>query len=216
MLNFEAMRYFFAICTVFFSLSLLAQGDLEDANDVVQFSGIVVTGDSLSPVPFVTVYRTRDAKGTITDTKGFFSIPVLKGDTIRFSSIGYVPTQMSISDTLSANRYNVVQFLGVDTVMVATTFIYPWPTKQKMKEEILALRLEDDQAERARKNLESIMMYNRMAEMGMDGGENYKVAMQQQAQRISYAGQAPPQNIFSPIAWAQFIKAWQGGAYKKK
>ncbi|MDP4588593.1 MAG: carboxypeptidase-like regulatory domain-containing protein [Flavobacteriales bacterium] len=210
------MRYFFALCTVFFSLSSMAQGDLEDANDVVQFSGIVVTGDSLSPVPFVTVYRTRDAKGTITDTKGFFSIPVLKGDTIRFSSIGYVPTQMSISDTLSANRYNVVQFLGVDTVMVATTFIYPWPTKQKMKEEILALRLEDDQAERARKNLESIMMYNRMAEMGMDGSENYKVAMQQQAQRISYAGQAPPQNIFSPIAWAQFIKAWQGGAYKKK
>ena len=216
MLNFEAMRYFFALCTIFFSLSSMAQGDLEDANDVVQFSGIVVTGDSLSPVPFVTVYRTRDAKGTITDTKGFFSIPVLKGDTIRFSSIGYVPTQMSISDTLSANRYNVVQFLGVDTVMVATTFIYPWPTKQKMKEEILALRLEDDQAERARKNLESIMMYNRMAEMGMDGSENYKVAMQQQAQRISYAGQAPPQNIFSPIAWAQFIKAWQGGAYKKK
>lgn len=216
MLNFEAMRYYFALCTVFFSLSLMAQGDLEDANDVVQFSGIVVTGDSLSPVPFVTVYRTRDAKGTITDTKGFFSIPVLKGDTVRFSSIGYVPTQMNISDTLSANRYNVVQFLGVDTVMVATTFIYPWPTKQKMKEEILALRLEDDQAERARKNLESIMMYNRMAEMGMDGSENYKVAMQQQAQRISYAGQAPPQNIFSPIAWAQFIRAWQDGAYKKK
>ena len=48
------------------------------------------------------------------------------------------------------------------------------------------------------------------------GGENYKIAMQQQAQRISYAGQAPPQNIFSPIAWAQFIKAWQSGAYKKK
>ncbi|MDA0881839.1 MAG: carboxypeptidase-like regulatory domain-containing protein [Bacteroidetes bacterium] len=210
------MRYYFALCTVFFSLSLMAQGDLEDANDVVQFSGIVVTGDSLSPVPFVTVYRTRDAKGTITDTKGFFSIPVLKGDTVRFSSIGYVPTQMNISDTLSANRYNVVQFLGVDTVMVATTFIYPWPTKHRMKEEILALRLEDDQAERARKNLESIMMYNRMAEMGMDGSENYKVAMQQQAQRISYAGQAPPQNIFSPIAWAQFIKAWQDGAYKKK
>ncbi|MGB1032616.1 MAG: carboxypeptidase-like regulatory domain-containing protein [Flavobacteriales bacterium] len=208
-MRFLALLFFF--CT---PVALLAQDEL--SNDVVQFSGLVVTGDSLSPIPFATVYRVRDNRGTVTDTRGFFSIPAIKGDTIRFSSVGYIPTEIYISDTLSSNRYNVVQYLNTDTVQIQTSFIYPWPTKQKFKQELLALDLDADEEERARQNLEAIMLYNRMAELGADGGEAYKASMIQQSQRISYSGQVPPQNIFSPIAWAQFISAWKKGAYKKK
>ena len=182
----------------------------------MQFSGLVVTGDSLSPIPFTTVYRVRDNKGTVTDVRGFFAIPALKGDTIRFSSVGYSSTEYVIPDTLSANRYNVVQYLSRDTIYINTTYIYPWRTKERMKREILALNLDDDATERAKKNLESIMLYNRMAEVGMDGSENFKYSMLQQSQRISYTGQVPPQNIFNPIAWAQFIQAWKEGAYRRR
>ena len=50
---------------------------------VVQLTGVVVEGDSLGPVPFATVYRARDQRGTITDEYGFFAIPARVGDTIR-------------------------------------------------------------------------------------------------------------------------------------
>lgn len=208
------MRYTFT--AIFFFISCLVFAQTNASEDVVQFSGLVVTGDSLSPIPFTTVYRARDNKGTVTDVRGFFAIPALKGDTVRFSSVGYLATEFVIPDTLSANRYNVVQYLSRDTIFINTTYIYPWNTKEKMKQEILALNLDDDATERARKNLESIMLYNRMAEVGMDGSENFKYSMLQQSQRISYAGQVPPQNIFNPIAWAQFIQAWKEGAYRRR
>lgn len=208
------MRYSFLVLFLLVVSYLSAQADADQ--EVVQFSGLVVTGDSLSPIPFTTVYRARDNKGTVTDVRGFFAIPALKGDTIRFSSVGYASTQFVIPDTLTANRYNVVQYLSRDTIFINTTYIYPWNTKEKMKQEILALNLDDDATERARKNLESIMLYNRMAEVGMDGSENFKYSMLQQSQRISYAGQVPPQNIFSPVAWAQFIQAWKDGAYRRR
>ena len=37
-----------------------------------------------------------------------------------------------------------------------------------------------------------------------------------QAVKYYYAGQVPPQNIFNPAAWGEFIKAWKRGDFKKK
>jgi hypothetical protein len=50
----------------------------------------------------------------------------------------------------------------------------------------------------------------------MDGSLNYKYAMQQWQSKLYYAGQAPPISILNPIAWAQFIRAWKNGEFKKK
>ena len=48
-------------------LTLSAQSDTTALPMVVQLTGVVVEGDSLGPVPFATVYRERDQRGTITD-----------------------------------------------------------------------------------------------------------------------------------------------------
>ena len=191
---------------------MVAQPDADPK--VIQFSGIVVTGDSLSPVPYTSVFRERDNRGTITDFLGFFSLPTYEGDTIKFSCVGYREAKFVIPDTLSANRYNVVQFMRTDTVQIAQTFIYPWPSKEKFKEEFLALDLPYTEEERAQKNLESVMMYDKMVEMGADGAENYQIAVREQTQRNYWAGQTPPLSIFNPIAWAKFIEAWKAGDFK--
>jgi len=46
------------------------------------------------------------------------------------------------------------------------------------------------------------------------GGETFKYSMQEYQQQIYYAGQAPPMNIFNPVAWGQFIQAWKRGDFK--
>lgn len=208
------MRNLLLLVALATSLSVLGQQD--SLQMVVQFSGVVVTGDSLNPVPFTTVYRERDQRGTITDSYGFFSIPTFVGDTIRFSCIGYMKSDYVIPDSLQDDRYNIVQILGRDTIQVSTTFVYPYPTKERFRQEFLALDLAQSKDELAEKNLEAALLYERMQESGMSASENYRYAVQQQSRQISYAGQMPTISLLNPIAWAQFIQAWKNGSFKKQ
>lgn len=208
------MRNLLLLVALATSLSVLGQQD--SLQKVVQFSGVVVTGDSLNPVPFTTVYRERDQRGTITDSYGFFSIPTFVGDTIRFSCIGYMKSDYVIPDSLQDDRYNIVQILGRDTIQVSTTFVYPYPTKERFRQEFLALDLAQSKDELAEKNLEAALLYERMQESGMSASENYRYAVQQQSRQISYAGQMPTISLLNPIAWAQFIQAWKNGSFKKQ
>jgi hypothetical protein len=55
-----------------------------------------------------------------------------------------------------------------------------------------------------------------IAALPADGREAVAAQMRQQATKYSYMGQVPPQNIFNPIAWAEFIQAWKRGDFKRK
>jgi hypothetical protein len=184
---------------------------------VIQLSGIVVTGDSLSPVAFAGVYASSRAfQGSATDYFGFFSIAAEEGDTIIFTSIGFIEGQYVVPDSLTSNRLSLVQFMRRDTVELPMTFIYPWPTPERFKEEFLALNLPDSDQERAKKNLDSRALYERMQEMGMTSSESFMYATQRQHEKLLYANQAPPISVLNPIAWAKFIQAWKNGDFQRK
>ena len=50
--------------------------------------------------------------------------------------------------------------------------------------------------------------------MRANAGEAASTYLRQQATRYYYQGQAPPQNLFNPAAWAEFIQAWKRGDFK--
>ena len=56
---------------------------------VIQLSGVVLGEDSVSGLPGVHVYVPKAGRGTTTNGVGFFSMPVLVGDSIVISSVGY-------------------------------------------------------------------------------------------------------------------------------
>src|SRR5688572_7843897 len=56
---------------------------------VIQLSGVVLDQDSVMPLPGVHVYVPKAGRGTSTNGNGFFSMPVLVGDSVVISSIGY-------------------------------------------------------------------------------------------------------------------------------
>src|SRR5476651_2677760 len=58
-------------------------------DSVVQLFGVVMTADSLQGIPSCSVIVEGKGRGTITSYDGVFSIVVLKGDRITFSSVGY-------------------------------------------------------------------------------------------------------------------------------
>lgn len=203
------------------SWAVFAQSDTTTAPLVVQLTGVVVEGDSLGPVPFATVYRARDQRGTITDEYGFFAIPARVGDTIVFSAIGLNSGKLIVPDLTGQempDRMSVVQPLRRDTVLMDEARIYPWPSRERFKQEFLALRLEADARERARRNLDfdPMALYDRMSAMGASPQENFRILQAQQAEMAGYQGGVMPVSLLNPAAWGQFINALRNGDFRKR
>ena len=208
------------ILFLFMPLFMEAQKDpqhnQEYYKDLVQFSGAVVTGDSLHPVAFTHIIDHNTHFGTISDYYGYFSFVARKGDSITFSAVGFKKGMFIIPDTIQNNRYTMFQVMATDTIYLNETVIYPWPTKEQFKEAFLSLDIPDDDLEIARKNLERYELYVRAEAMPMDGSMNYRNYIDQTVNKLYYAGQTQPISLLNPFAWAQFIKAWQDGKFKRK
>lgn len=186
-----------------------------NSKGLIQFSGVVVEGDSLRPVPYTSIIVKNTNRGTISDYYGYFSFVAQKSDTIEFSAIGFNSAQYIIPDTLTSVTYSLIQVLRTDTIYLKTVEVYPWPSKEQFKHAFLNLNLGDDDLSKATKNLDRAALKDQMVGMAVDASLNYKYSTQQYQSRLYYAGQYPPNNLLNPMAWAKFIKAWKSGAFKQ-
>lgn len=211
------MKLTFAISCSWFlliSLSAFSQQTYDDS-DVVQFSGVIVKADDLTPVPYTTVRIKNTRRGTISDFYGYFSIVATKNDTLTFSAIGFKENEFIVPDTITQKRYSLIHVLNADTIMLTPTVIYPWPTVEEFQKAFIELDIPDDDLEIARKNLAFAEMRERSQHLKMDGSMNYRNYIDQTTSKYYYAGQTIPISIFNPFAWAQFIKAWKEGKFKQ-
>jgi len=200
-----------------FSLSIICSAwAQEKVENLIQFSGVVVTMDSLSPVPFATIMVQNTSRGTTSDYYGYFSFVAQPNDTLVFSSIGFRDSEFVVPANLEGNRYSLIHSMLQDTVELDEVQIFPWPTPAQFKEAFLALDLPDDDIEIMRKNLSADLMAKKAASMPMNGSLNFKWENQQRANQLYFAGQYRPNNLLNPIAWAQFIQAWKRGDFKNK
>jgi hypothetical protein len=184
--------------------------------DLVQFSGVVVTGDSLLPVPFTNIMIKGTFRGTMSDVFGYFSFVAQERDTILFSAVGFNRDQYIIPDSLSERKYSMIHVMSRDTVMLAGINVYPWPSREQFREAFLNLRLPDDDYQLAMKNLSPSEMMQRMENLPPDAYQSFQYQMALDQTRLYQQGGMPVVNLFNPIAWAQFIQAWQSGQFKRK
>ncbi len=189
-------------------------GSFKDS--VVQLYGVVMTADSLQALPAVSVVVKGQNRGTITNNQGVFSIAVLKGDVIEFTSVGFKPKTVEVPHHLQGNQFSVIQLMVTDTVYLAATIIKPRPTREQFERDFLNTKIPDDDLETARKNNSENQRRILMASLPRDGREATNSFLGKQAAKTYYNGQLPPQNIFNPFAWAQFIQAWKRGDFKSK
>ena len=205
--------------TLFFLiLTLLSHHTVNGQNDgdYIQFSGIVVSEDSLKPVPFCSIIDKITNRGTTSDYFGYFSFVASKGDSITFSSIGYKKNTFTIPDTLSSNKYSLIQVMYSDTIMLKTAVIYPWPSKEQFAKAFVETEIPNDDYQRAMNNLSRSQLNERMEFTPMDGAMNFKWQQQQIQSKLYYAGQYAPNSLLNPFAWTKFIEAWKRGDFKNK
>ncbi|MEO7307553.1 MAG: carboxypeptidase-like regulatory domain-containing protein [Ferruginibacter sp.] len=210
----KLIPYFFITALI---LPVAAKAQFETFKDsVVQLYGIVMTADSLKGLESVSVVVKGQNRGTITNSKGVFSIVVIKGDQVEFTSIGYKPKIISIPANLEGNQHSVIQLMVTDTIYLAATIIKARPTRAQFERDFLNTEVPDDYITVARKNTNEATRRILVANLPSDGREASSQYLRQNANKAYYAGQTPPMNIFNPFAWAEFIKAWKRGDYKRK
>ncbi len=205
------------VLLLLFIAPLSASAQFEKLKDsVVQLFGVVMTADSLKAIPYVSIMVKGQNRGTMTTEEGVFSIVVLKGDHLEFTSIGYRPKLVEVPRDVEGNQYSMIQLMVTDTVYLPATIIRPRPTREQFERDFLNLDVPADDLEIARQNTEASKRRILAKTLPSDGREASNIMLNKNAHRYYYAGQTPPQNIFNPFAWNEFIKAWKRGDYKKK
>ncbi|MFK7808351.1 MAG: carboxypeptidase-like regulatory domain-containing protein [Saprospiraceae bacterium] len=209
------LQFAFLIFTLLITTSLSAQVE-ESEEFPVQFTGMVLDGtdEDLYPVSYTNIYLKGQGRGTYSDLRGYFTIVVERGDTVTFSAIGYKEIDYIIPDSLTSDRYSIVQLMTRDTFNLPETVVFPWPSREHFKIEFLAMDISDELAARAMENLAEDALRRQRAEVAADGNETADFYLRQQSKSYYHIGQAPPMNIFNVVAWKQFFDAWKRGDFK--
>ncbi len=170
---------------------------------IIQLSGFVTDSASVG-LPGVHVYVPKAGRGTPTTAVGFFTLPVLVGDSIVFSAVGYKRAHYIVPDQ-PKDSWSIFVELATDITFLKGVVITDLPTEELFKEAVLAMNIPMDNGLDARAlNSEMIALMARTTPM--DGLGNYRNYMDQWAS--SPGNQFRPQfNPFlDPLKWARFIR----------
>lgn len=210
---------FFILITGFFLLLLPVVGHAQ-TNDlkVVQFSGKVVTEENndIIGLPYAAVSVLGKRRGTFTDIDGFFSIVVRTDETLVFSMLGYREAYFHVPDTLTSDRYTIIQIMSRDTILLPEAVIYPWPDPDYFNVEFLAMDVHNDLEDIAAENLSDRAMSELREYLPSDGPEHQALYLKRQSSNYYYEGQIRTPQILNAFAWKEFIEAWRRGDFKRK
>ncbi|HEX5169209.1 MAG TPA: carboxypeptidase-like regulatory domain-containing protein [Cyclobacteriaceae bacterium] len=199
--------------TAFFYLPLLALAvfagsfDTQAQNQrrVIQLSGVVLGADSASFVPGVHVYVPKAGRGTTTNSVGFFSMPVLVGDSIVISSVGY-QRQHYIVPNSSKEFQTIIITMVEDVTFLKEVEIVPFPTEEVFKEAVLALNIPTDQ-QVDQKNLNAELLALMLRTTPMDGPQNQRYSLDQWAAYPNRSYQPVTNPLLNPFNWVKFFNS---------
>jgi hypothetical protein len=185
-------------------------------DNIIQINGVIMTADSLRAVPGATILVKNKNRGVESENNGVFSLVCYKGDTLKFSCIGFQRKDFVVSKDLEGQYYSIIQLMVQDTFYLPETIIRPLPSKEAFDYAFKYWHIPNDQYELARKNTDAYLLRMLAYTLPMDGHEAQSRLLQKQAQEAVYYGQRPPMNILSPLAWGEFFEAWKRGDYRRK
>lgn len=194
------MRY---ILFLLFALGLAEHASAQTDRRAVQVTGAVVATDSLVPVPFATIYRAHDHRGTYTDQNGYFTMPAEPGDTLFFSYIGLKLSYYPIPLEPESDHLSIIQWMEVDTTPMAPLVIYPYPMPHLLRGEVLALDLPGDGYFRFDRDAASVANFDGLADLTA-AAQNESAAMA--AARYT-SGFRSGGNLLDAASWGRFMNS---------
>lgn len=172
--------------------------------------------DSMTGIPFAHIGLRGSNRGGVARVDGFFSFAVNEGDTLYFTSLGYEPSTYIVPGNVEDNKISTIILMRRGYITGPTTTVYYWGARSNFPQAFREARPPKDLDERAMENTNASLLSALGEKLPIDGGEAAQRYMQIRAQQAYYYHQQAPQNIFNPLAWAEFIRALKNGDFKKK
>jgi hypothetical protein len=200
-------RLFLAI--LFVSGINLSSAQGQGAKKVIQLTGVVTAGDSLLGIPGASVY---------TNEYGYFSLPVLAGDSVVFSSLGFAKQSLVIPENFERDSYSIIVEMLEDPTMLPEIRVFPYATFRDLTQAVLAMKSpigDIDEENAMSKQILDQMFRN----TPMDANSNHRNYMQLQNQQMMRRGGYNPganNPLLNPFAWYEVIKGIKRGDFKKK
>jgi hypothetical protein len=183
---------------------------------VIQFSGVIAGGDSLYGIRGASVYVPKAGRGTSTNDYGYFSLPVLPGDSVVINSLGYQRQYFKIPKNYDKESYSVIVEMLEDATMLPEVRVFPYPTEEIFKEAFLALRLPQEQKSAMEKNMSEEIMRRIFDNTPMSAQANHRHYMNTYNQQQVQRNQVTTNPLLNPFAWYQIINGIKNGDFKKK
>ncbi|WP_133557579.1 carboxypeptidase-like regulatory domain-containing protein [Algoriphagus boseongensis] len=182
---------------------------------VIQLSGIILNADSTDAVPGVNIYVPKKGRGTVSGRFGYFSMPVLEGDSVVFTFIGLKKQEFKVPDKVDNDRISLILTMEVDEIALAEIEVMPYPTEEEFKKAVIAMNVVDPMAI-SRSNMSPEMLLRWAESMPASGNENFRYFQQGQMLQNQDLYGPRPLRILDPFAWSQFIRSIKRGDLKSK
>ncbi len=206
-----------AIIFLFGILFLSQEAAAQDQSDrkVIQLSGIILNADSTDAVPGVNIYVPKKGRGTASGRFGYFSMPVLEGDSIVFTFIGLKKQTFKVPEKVENDRISLILTMEVDEIALAEIEVLPYPTEKEFKQAIIAMNVVDPMSI-SRANMSPEMLLRWAESMPASGNENFRSLQQGQMIQNQDLYGPRPLRLLDPFAWSQFIRSIKRGDLKSK
>ncbi|MBX2964093.1 MAG: carboxypeptidase-like regulatory domain-containing protein [Cyclobacteriaceae bacterium] len=192
-------------------------GYSQNQRRIIQLSGVVLgleENDRVIQLPGVHVYIPKAGRGIPTNSMGFFSLPVLVGDSVVITSVGYERQYYIVPDHPSEYLTIIVELVQ-DVTYLREVQVMAFPTEEVFKEAILALNIPTDNSKIDQRNLNQELLALMLKTTPMDGPMNQRYYLDQWASSTQYK-YGPQMNPFMNVFnWAKFFQSLKQDTKKK-
>ena len=192
-------------------------GNAQTKKRVIQLSGVVLEEDSVSgiPVPGVHIYVPKAGRGTTTNGMGFFSMPVLEGDEIIVSAVGYQHQNVTVASDWPEYQ-TIVITLNQDTTFLQPVNVFAFPTEEVFKQAVLAMNMPSDRSGIDKRNFNEELLALMIKTTPMDGYQNQRYYLDQWANSANSRFQPVTNPFLNVFNWAKFFSSLKESDKKKK
>ncbi|MCB0852089.1 MAG: hypothetical protein KDD63_07715, partial [Bacteroidetes bacterium] len=143
---------------------------------------MVISKTNGEPSPYVRVQVNHTRHGAVSNSEGFYSIPVGLGDTLYFTHIGFHESKLIIRDYMETYKGDksqyiyVVNYLLEDDYYLDPVNIFPYDTPEELRTAVVNMEVITNSPEQiARQNLDPETLHTIMETLPVDGGERLMV-----------------------------------------
>lgn len=185
---------------------------------ILQFSGLITSPGSELPVAYATIRNiTFNNQTFISNHDGYFSFVAHVGDTIRFSSVGYDPTEFVIPD-VSGDKFTAHIAMRSLVIELPAVSPFPWASYEDYIAEFMAMKLGDDPIANARKNIspEAMAAMASVVPRSAEEIQSFNSKQRHSIMNNKNINQRFNNPLLNPFAWAELINQIKRGDYSRE